>query len=167
MYRRILVPTDGSEISAVVTEAAIAFAKVCGSELIALSVVQPEPVFQSAEGASVLSGAGHDVLMADAQEYVGRIAEEAAKAGLQCTTVTCYGFSPADEIVDAVVRTGSDLIFIASHGRRGLSRLIAGSVTQRVLAYSPVPVMVYRPQLPDTRAHPARQQAAAAAPAPA
>jgi nucleotide-binding universal stress UspA family protein len=57
-------------------------------------------------------------------------------------TVPCYGVSPSDEIIDAVNRTGCDLIFIASHGRRGLSRRIAGSVTQRVLAYAPVPVMV-------------------------
>lgn len=146
MYQRILIPTDGSEISAVAAEAAIAFAKVCGSELVALSVVQPEPVFTSAEGAMVTPVASVDVLMEQAQQYVGHIAEAADRAGVNCTKVTCYGFSPADEIIDAVKRTGSDLIFIASHGRRGLSRLIAGSVTQRVLAYAPVPVMVYRPQ---------------------
>ena len=146
MYRRILVPTDGSEISAVAAEAAIAFAQSCGSELVALSIAQPEPVVPLAEGAIVPNAVGIDVLMEQAQQFVGQIAEAADKAGVKCTKVTCYGFSPADEIIDAVKRTGSDLIFIASHGRRGLSRLIAGSVTQRVLAYAPVPVMVYRPQ---------------------
>jgi nucleotide-binding universal stress UspA family protein len=155
MYQRILVPTDGSEISAIAAEAAIAFAKVCGSELVAVSVVQPEPALPSAEGAIATSVLSVDVLMEQAQKYVGRIAEAAAKAGLKCATVTCYGFSPADEIISTVSRTGCDLIFIASHGRHGLSRLIAGSVTQRVLAYSPVPVMVYRPQLGQAQAHPA------------
>lgn len=144
MYKRILIPTDGSDISAVAADAAIAFAKICGSELVALSVVQPDPMFQSAEG--VATGIlDVDVLMEEGQRYVGRIAEAAAKAGIHCTVMTCYGTSPSDEIVDAVKRTGCDLVFIASHGRRGLSRLVAGSVTQRVLADSPVPVMVYRP----------------------
>ncbi len=145
MYERILIPTDGSDISAVAADAAIAFAKVCNSEIIAFSVVQPEPIFPSAEGAVAISILGVDVLMEEGQKYVERVAEAAARAGVKCVKMTCYGISPADEIVDAVTRTECDLIFIASHGRRGLSRLIAGSVTQRVLAYSPVPVMVYRP----------------------
>ncbi|MDB5749567.1 MAG: universal stress family protein [Massilia sp.] len=146
MYQRILVPTDGSDLSAVAENAAIAFARSCGSELVALSIVPPEPAVLSAEGALVTGGAGVDALLAQAEAYVGRVADAAAKAGVACTTLTVYGYSPADEIVDAAKRTGCDLVFMASHGRRGLSRLIAGSVTQHVLAYSSVPVMVYRPQ---------------------
>lgn len=146
MFQRILVPTDGSDLSAVAEDAAIAFARVCGSELVALSVVPPEPVVLSAEGALVTGGTGTDALLAQAEAYVGRVAAAAAKAGVACTTLTCYGHSPADEIVEAATRTGCDLVFMASHGRRGLSRLIAGSVTQHVLAYATVPVMVYRPQ---------------------
>ena len=145
MYKRILVPTDGSDISVVAADAAIAFAKICGSEVVALSVVQPDPRSRSAEEDVATGILDIDVLMEEGQRYVGRIAEAAAKAGIHCTVVTCYGVSPSDEIIDAVKRTDCDLVFIASHGRRGLSRLIAGSVTQRVLAYSPVPVMVYRP----------------------
>ncbi|MFC5462797.1 universal stress protein [Massilia niabensis] len=146
MFQRILVPSDGSDLSAVAENAAIAFAQVCGSELVALSVVPPEPVVLSAEGALVTGGTGTDVLLAQAEAHVGRVAAAAAKAGVACETLTSYGDSPAEKIVEAAQRAGCDLVFMASHGRRGLSRLIAGSVTQHVLAYSTVPVMVYRPQ---------------------
>ncbi|MFC5510322.1 universal stress protein [Massilia jejuensis] len=146
MFQRILVPTDGSDLAAAAAQAAIAFAKVCGSEIVALSVVQPEPAVPMGEAVAAIGMPGPDVPMEQAQLHVARVSEAAAEAGVKCTTVTCFGYAPADEIVDAVKRTGCDLIFMASHGRRGLSRLIAGSVTQRVLAYAPVPVMVYRPQ---------------------
>lgn len=157
MYKRILVPTDGSAISEVAAQAAIAFAKALGSELLALSIVPPEPVIPSAEGAIATSGIGVDALQAAAERYVQQIASAAAQAGVSCRTETGYGYSPGDEIVEAVKRSGCDLVFMASHGRRGLSRLLAGSVTQHVLAYSPVPVMVYRPQLTHAqeRHHPA------------
>lgn len=163
MYQRILVPTDGSEIASVAVDAAIAFARICGGEIVALSIAQPEPVLLTAEGALGTGGEFQiDALLEQARRHVERVAEAAAKAGVTCTPVTGYGYSPADEIVEAVKRHRCDLVFMASHGRRGLSRLIAGSVTQHVLAYAPVPVMVYRPRL----AHGQAEQApAAAAPA--
>lgn len=164
MYQRILVPTDGSDISSVAVDAAIAFARICGGEIVALSIAQPEPVMLTAEGALASGEFQLDVLLEQARRHVERVAEAAARAGVRCTPVTGYGYSPADEIVEASRRHRCDLVFMASHGRHGLSRLIAGSVTQRVLAYSPVPVMVYRPRL----AHaPGEDAPAAAAPAPA
>ena len=164
MYQRILVPTDGSEISSVAVDAAIAFAKICGGEIVALSIAQPEPVLLTAEGAlGTGDGFQIDVLLEQARRQVERVAEAAAKAGVPCTALTGYGYSPADEIIEAVKRQRCDLVFMASHGRRGLSRLIAGSVTQHVLAYSPVPVMVYRPRPPDARKEQAQSAAGAAA----
>lgn len=147
MYQRILVPTDGSPVAAVGAQTAIELAKAFGSEIVALSVAQPEPAVPLAEGAGLIAGPSPEALLEEARKHVERVAHAAAKAGVKCTTLTCLGYSPADEIVDAVKRNGCDLIYMASHGRRGLSRLIAGSVTQRVLAYAPVPVMVFRPQL--------------------
>lgn len=155
MYHRILVPTDGSDIATEAVDAAIAFAKTCGSEIVALSIAQPEPVLLTAEGAlGTGSGLQVDVLLEQARRDVDRVAAAAAKAGVQCMTLTGYGYSPGDEIIEAVKRHGCDLIFMASHGRRGLSRLIAGSVTQHVLAYSPVSVMVYRPRPEQVQAAP-------------
>lgn len=146
MFQRIMVPTDGSELASQAAEAAIDFARTCGAEIVALSVAYPEPVLLSAEGALASTGDGLvDVLMEQAQRHVARLADAAARAGVRCTPLTGYGASPADEIVETAKRQRCDLIFMASHGRRGLSRLIAGSVTQRVLAYSPLPVVVYKP----------------------
>ena len=148
MYQRILVPTDGSELAMVAVDAAVDFARVCGSEIVALSVAYPEPVLLSPEGALAAGNEmGIDALLEQAQQHVAQVADAARRAGVACTALTAYAYSPADEIIEVAKRQHCDLIFIASHGRRGLSRLIAGSVTQRVLAYSPVPVMVYRPHL--------------------
>jgi nucleotide-binding universal stress UspA family protein len=153
MFRRILVPTDGSDVSAAATDAAIAFARSCGSELVALSIAPPEPLVLSAEGAIAGGGLDVEALMEQAQRHAADVAEAAARAGAPCTPVAGYGYSPADEIIEAARRHGCDLIFMASHGRHGLSRLIAGSVTQRVLAYAPVPVMVFRPGREHAGAH--------------
>lgn len=145
MYRRILVPTDGSALSNEAADAAIAFAKACGCELVALAIAQPEPVLLSAEGALATDAPARlDVLLEQARRDADRVAAAATEAGVACKAEAAYGHSPADAIVGAVQRHGCDLVFMASHGRRGLSRLIAGSVTQRVLAYATVPVMVYR-----------------------
>lgn len=164
MIRRILVPTDGSPLSAAAEDAAIAFAKACDAEIVALAVAQPEPVLFTSEGALAGGEPQVDVLLEAAQRHAGRIADAAGQAGVRCTPLTGYGYAPADEIIETVRRQRCDLVFMASHGRRGLSRLIAGSVTQRVLAYAPVPVIVYRP-VPGHGAHARTDPAAAQAPA--
>lgn len=152
MFERILVPTDGSDLSLAAEQAAVAFARTCGGEIFALAVAEPEPVLLTAEGA-LAGGAGLqvDVLLEQAQAHAARVAAAASAAGVRCTARTAYGYAPADNILHAARQHQCDLIFMASHGRRGLSRLIAGSVTQRVLAYAPVPVLVYRPASPDAR----------------
>lgn len=152
MFQRILVPTDGSELSTTAADTAILLARAFGSELVALSVAYPEPVLLSAEGA-IAAGTdrGFDDQLGHARRYADRLADAARRAGVACAALTAYGHSPADEIVEVAKRQHCDLIFIASHGRRGLSRLIAGSTAQRIMACSPVPVMVYRPNLANTR----------------
>lgn len=165
MFKKILVPTDGSDVSVAATEAAVAFARTGGSELVALSIAPPEPVVMSAEGAIATSDdLDVDAMLKHAQRHAADVADAAARAGVKCTPLAGYGYSPADEIIEAARRQGCDLIFMASHGRRGLSRLIAGSVTQRVLAYAPVPVMVYRPQPAHAPGHKAGSESGQAAP---
>jgi nucleotide-binding universal stress UspA family protein len=88
---------------------------------------------------------GIDLIMEEAQQNVERVAQAAQAAGVQCTTATALSYYPAGEILAAVQRYHCDLIFMGSHGRRGLSRLLAGSETQKVLADATVPVMVLRP----------------------
>jgi nucleotide-binding universal stress UspA family protein len=146
MYKRILVPTDGSSVSEAAVDAAIDLAQARGSEIVALSVAVPEPVFQSLEGAVPYDpGLQVEALLEHAQRYVDAVAARAAKAGVSCTPVTCSALDAAEAIADTARERDCDLIVMGSHGRRGLSRLLAGSVTQAVLADAPVPVMVLRP----------------------
>ncbi|MEH6435981.1 universal stress protein [Massilia sp. DD77] len=153
MYKRLLVPTDGSPVSENAVDAAIDFARVCGSEILALSIAMPEPAIQSAEAAMVIdAGLEVDVLLENAQKLVAAICARAQDAGVTCTQRVELSLDPGKVIVDTACEQACDLIFMGSHGRRGLSRLLAGSVTQAVLAYAPMPVMVLRPVSKDERA---------------
>ncbi|MCC2973923.1 universal stress protein [Massilia sp. IC2-476] len=146
MYRRILVPSDGSPVSEAAVEAAIDFAQARGSAIVALSVAVPEPSFQSLEGAMAYDpGLQPEVLLEHAQRNVDAVVVRADRAGVPCTALTCSALDIAEAIAATAREQGCDLIVMGSHGRRGLSRLIAGSVTQAVLANAPVPVMVLRP----------------------
>jgi nucleotide-binding universal stress UspA family protein len=146
MYDRILVPTDGSPVSAAAEQAAIAFARAHGSELVALAVGQPQPPIVTAEAAMAIdSGLDNDTLLSAAEAAAHRVAQAAEQAGVRCTAVAVLDYAPADAILATAADRGCDLIFMASHGRRGLSRLLAGSVTQKVLADARVPVLVMRP----------------------
>jgi nucleotide-binding universal stress UspA family protein len=104
-----------------------------------------------------------DTLQQMARASVDKVAQAAKAAGLKCSTVTVFSMVPHEEIIRTAVQNGCDLIFMASHGRRGLSRLLAGSVTQNVLAYSSVPVMVLRPKADSGKLQVPRTGAAAPA----
>lgn len=144
MYRRILVPTDGSELSIAAERAAIDFARANGSAIVALAVdgaVAVDPAIEA------------ETLLLEANRHVERVAAAARAAGVACTTVTTIAYSASQAILEHAGKHGCDLIFMATHGRRGLTRLLLGSVTQDVLAASTVPVLVLRPQ--DASAAPA------------
>jgi nucleotide-binding universal stress UspA family protein len=79
-----------------------------------------------------------------AQVHVNKISAMASASDVPCQTMTALSFDPSDEIIKAAKQQGCDIIFMASHGRRGLDRLLLGSETQKVLAHSTVPVMVFR-----------------------
>jgi nucleotide-binding universal stress UspA family protein len=147
MYDRILVPTDGSDISAAAERAAIAFARAHGSEIVALAVGQPQPPLASAEAAMAIdAGLDDAALLATANAHARRVADAAAAAGVRCTPLAMLDYAPAEAILATAASRNCDLIFMGSHGRRGLSRLLAGSVTAQVLADANVPVLVMRPQ---------------------
>lgn len=153
MYKRILVPTDGSSVAEAAAEAAIALSRSCGAEIVALSVAVPEPVLQSVAGAIVIGpGPQAEVLLGRAHARAGVLAADAREAGVFCRPVAILVPDPARGILDAARAYACDLIVMGSHGQRGVSRLAAGSVTQAVLAYSPHAVMVFRPELADGRA---------------
>lgn len=149
MYKRILVPTDGSDLAAQAVAAAIDYAQVAGAVVVAFSVAQPYPLLPAVDGAMMIDpGVDSTELQQLAQQAVDEVARAAKAAGVACETHTSMSFLPYEEIIRAADDYQCDVIFIASHGRRGLSRLLAGSQTQKVLAYSHVPVLVLRPALP-------------------
>lgn len=148
MYRKILVPTDGSSLSQEAAAAAIEFARAYGAELVALSVAQPTPVIPVDAGMIADAGSETRLLLDLAQEYVDAVVHRAQAAGVPCEGTVAVSYAPHEEIILVAAAHGCDLIFMASHGRRGLTRLLAGSVTQNVLLDSKIPVLVLRPGAP-------------------
>jgi nucleotide-binding universal stress UspA family protein len=163
MYRKILVPTDGSALSDQAVGAALEFARLCGAEIVAFSVAQPYPPIPAPDGIMVIDpGIETDTLLEIARQNVDKVAQLARRAGVACSTSTALSMVPYQEIIRAADDNQCDLVFMASHGRHGLSRLLAGSVTQNVLAYSTIPVMVLRPRAQDGANHaPGAREAAA------
>ena len=145
MFKKILVPTDGSELSDKAVVAAIGFAKSTGASLAALSVAEPYPYSPIGESAFVPDLAEYEQkAMEAAREIVDKVAAAAAQSGVACETHTVQSFNPYEEIVRVAEKAGCDVIFMASHGRKGLNRLFVGSETQKVLAHTALPVLVFR-----------------------
>ena len=153
MYKKILVPTDGSELSEQAVTAAIELARLYGAGIVTLSVAEPPPMWSSEAAMAVDLGVETEQRRQAAQQNVDQVARAAQAAGVPCHALIAYSAVPHDEIIHAAADNKCDLIFMASHGRRGLSRLLAGSVAQNVMAYSPVAVMVLRPPLEEHKTH--------------
>jgi nucleotide-binding universal stress UspA family protein len=149
MFKRILVPTDGSPLSEKAISSAIHFASVNGSEVIALSVAEPQHYIYSAlsDGSSIMPIEAHDYnqkVIAPAQRYVAKVKAAAKERNVPCETVVTQSYRPYEEIIKAAKEFRCDVIFMASHGRNGLESLFIGSETQKVLAHSTIPVLVLR-----------------------
>lgn len=145
MFKTILVPTDGSERSDKAIASAIDYASHCGASIVGISVAEPYPFSPLAESSMAIDpGLYEDNVRLLAEQHVKKIADAALAAGVPCKTATTMSFSPDEEIVTAAKTHGCDVIFMASHGRSGLSRIFLGSKTQKVLAHSTVPVLVLR-----------------------
>ena len=145
MFDKILVPTDGSDLSTRAAQAAVDFAREKGGKLIGLGVAEAYPYSALAEPAFLPDP---DAWARDnemqARSNVDKIAAAARAADVPCETEVVLGAEPADEIVRVAGEHGCDAIFMGSHGRRGLDRLLLGSVTQKVLLKSKIPVVVLR-----------------------
>lgn len=147
MYTRILVATDGSELSQKAVATAIDLAVACKAELIAFQAVPPYPISYF-EGGIAVDGAEIEriegVWTASALAHVRAIAQAAGSKGVKAQALT----KRADVVSNAVIATAKDhhcdLIVMASHGRRGLSRLLLGSETQQVLTHASTAVLVVR-----------------------
>jgi nucleotide-binding universal stress UspA family protein len=144
MYQRILVPTDGSEISNKAVQTAAALARLSGAAMMALSVKEPFPYSAISEMQPVPPQEFYDAQERIAAERVKNAVAAALAAGVTCQGHTVEALHPWEAILDHAKTQGCDLIVMASHGRRGLSALLLGSETQKVLTHSPVPVLVVK-----------------------
>lgn len=145
MFNTILVPTDGSELAVKAVAVAIQFAKANNSKVIGLSVAEPYPFSPLADSTFLPDAYSYEKgTQKIAEDSVSKIAAAADTANVPFEVVTALSFDPADVIVKTAADRGCDIIFIASHGRGGISNLLLGSVTQKVLVKTKVPVLVFR-----------------------
>jgi nucleotide-binding universal stress UspA family protein len=148
MYKKILVPLDGSEFA----ECSLEHVKVVtsgsnASKIILFRVVEP----LSAETVYALTIAGGDLLrkaemdnQTEARNYIAKIKNELANSGLKAETVVVDGRA-AEEIIDYAKNNKVDLIVMTTHGKSGISRWFFGSVAQKVLQHSPIPILLIAP----------------------
>ena len=147
MFKHILVPTDGSALSGDTVKKAVAFAREPGAKISFFYARPDYPVAFYGEGALIDPTTPEKFAeMADkqAQEILSAAQAQASAAGVACAASAATSDVPFQAIIDAAAASGCDLIFMASHGRRGLSGLLLGSETQKVLTHSKIPVLVYR-----------------------
>ncbi|MFV0297180.1 MAG: universal stress protein [Hyphomicrobiaceae bacterium] len=145
MYKHILIATDGSELAHKAVEHGLSLAKVIGAKITVVNVSEPWtavipgemgmafPVDDYEKGANERASA----ILAAAKA-------EADKAGVSCDTLHVSDEYPAEGIITAAKSKACDLIVMASHGRRGISRLLIGSQTNQVVVHSETPVLVVR-----------------------
>jgi nucleotide-binding universal stress UspA family protein len=144
MYKRILISTDGSDISQKAVQSAVDIAKSGGAELFAISVKEPFPYSAISEMQPVPPQEFYDAQERIANERVKAVVDVAAAAGVKCQAHTVEALHPWEAILDHAKNQACDLIVMASHGRRGLSALLLGSETQKVLTHSSIPVLVIK-----------------------
>ena len=145
MFKKILVPTDGSPISEKSAKAAIEFAAINKASIVVLSVAQSYPYMLMPEAGAMLDLSIYEEAQDQAaQANASKIKILAENAKVDFEIIVVRGIHPYEEIIATANDKQCDVIWIASHGRRGLDKLLLGSETQRVLAHSILPVMVYR-----------------------
>jgi nucleotide-binding universal stress UspA family protein len=147
MFKHILVPTDGSPLSADTVKRAIGFAKEISARITFLFAKPDYPVAFYGEGALIDPTTPEkfaEMAERQAREILAICEQLAREQGVAAASVSITNDIPYEAIIDAADASGCDLIFMASHGRRGLSGLLLGSETQKVLTHSSIPVLVYR-----------------------
>jgi nucleotide-binding universal stress UspA family protein len=145
MYKHLLLPTDGSELSAKAVRDGIQFAKEIGARITAVHVTPPFYPSEMSPSALTAHAQEHEAASREsAQRALSAVADAARAAGVPCTTLHRVSDGPFEEIIQVATESGCDLIFMASHGRRGVKALLLGSETNKVLTHSRIPVLVTR-----------------------
>ena len=145
MYKHILIPTDGSELSQRAIDHGAKLAKALNAKITMLTVSEPFHIF--ALDPTVVTGtpAEYKHRIADVTaQYLKTAKDTAAAAGVTCDGVHVEHEQPYRAIIDTASKMGCDAIVMASHGRRGISAMVLGSETVKVLTHSSTPVVVVR-----------------------
>lgn len=148
MYKHILLPTDGSKLSAKAVKQGIQFAKAIGAKATAINVT-PEYEMVMDEGfvmpaIMTIRKRFEEETAARSKKLLDEITTDAQAAGVACYGVTVVSGVPYDAIIRQATKGKCDLIMMASHGRKGLSSILLGSETAKVLTHSTIPVLVVR-----------------------
>lgn len=145
MYKRILLPTDGSESSMRAVLAGVEFARSMGAEVVAMTAT---PKFHAFTTDAVMLEETPEQYAQSSRECGQRLLDEVAAvardARVPCTCVQMVSDDPYEAIIGTAREQRCDLIVMASHGRKGVKGLLLGSETQKVLVHSAIPVMVHR-----------------------
>jgi nucleotide-binding universal stress UspA family protein len=147
VYKHLLVPTDGSELSEQAMRAAVKLAKALGAKLTGFYAMDDYPVSPFADYVPANMPSPEEFRAEQeekAKQYLRILTQEAEAAGVPCKIEFTPNFSPYKAIIHAAEVNSCDLILMASHGRHGVAGLVLGSETNKVLTHSKIPVLVYR-----------------------
>ncbi|MDB5808221.1 MAG: universal stress protein [Betaproteobacteria bacterium] len=146
MFKHILIPTDGSELSQKAISIGVELAKFHGARVTGVHAVPDYHLMIAYEGA--FDPATEERIEKEARSradgFLDHISKVCAAAGVPCETVCETSDHPYDAILKTAQTRGCDLILLHSHGRKGLAAVLLGSETRKVLTYSQIPVMVVR-----------------------
>lgn len=145
MYKHLLIATDGSEISQKAVDQGLGLAKALGARATVVTVSEPITSLGANEAMVSFPIEEYDRnVTAAANAILSGVSETARRIGAACSTLHVKDRYPAEGIVETAERLGADLIVMASHGRRGISRMLLGSQANRVVTHSSVPVLICR-----------------------
>lgn len=147
MYTHLLVPSDGSELSNRAIQSAVTLARTLNARVTFL-YIQPEfPLPFAGEGAMMVPESRDEFArstLEQSQRILGEAEAIGREAGIATQSRTAVSDTPYEQIIKTAEAEGCDLVFMASHGRKGLAGLLIGSETHKVLTHCKIPVLVYR-----------------------
>jgi nucleotide-binding universal stress UspA family protein len=145
MYKHLLITTDGSELAQKALETGLKLAETLKAKASVITVTEPADALVVGELIAVLPPAAYEENVAiAASKILARAKETADRLGQSCEMLHVKDRFPAEGIIGFAAEKGCDLIVMASHGRRGLRRLMLGSIANEVVSRSPVPVLICR-----------------------
>ncbi|HEY8554340.1 MAG TPA: universal stress protein [Burkholderiales bacterium] len=147
MFKNILIPTDGSEMSEDAARKGAALAKLHGARIVGVHVFPVSLGIYYGEAVWVdetMRTQMQEAAAAEGRKYLDKLEEIVRAEGVPFERVLIEGDSPWQGIVETADRKGCDLIVMAAHGRRGIAAVLLGSETNRVLTHTKIPVLVYR-----------------------